>query len=35
MVHFDRVCNEVDSAKVIFDNRQGAFAITEYLIEQG
>jgi DNA-binding LacI/PurR family transcriptional regulator len=35
VVHFDRVCNEVNSAKVILDDRQGAFAITEHLIEQG
>ena len=35
MVHFDRVCNEVDSAKVILDNCQGALAITKHLIEQG
>ena len=35
LVHFDRVCNEVNSAKVILDDHRGAFAITEHLIEQG
>ncbi|MDU0369048.1 substrate-binding domain-containing protein [Hymenobacter endophyticus] len=35
IVHFDRVCNEVDSAKVILDDWNGAFNVTEHLIEQG
>ena len=35
MVHFDRVSNEVDSAKVILDDWNGAFNITEHLIQQG
>jgi DNA-binding LacI/PurR family transcriptional regulator len=35
VVHFDRVCNEVNSAKVILDDRLGAFNVTEHLIEQG
>ncbi len=35
VVHFDRVCNEVNTAKVILDDRHGAFAVTEHLIEQG
>ena len=35
VVHFDRVCNEVNSAKVILDDRLGAYTITEHLIEQG
>ncbi|RZK17231.1 MAG: LacI family DNA-binding transcriptional regulator, partial [Hymenobacter sp.] len=32
VVHFDRVSNEVDSAKVILDDWNGAFNITEHLI---
>ncbi|MBT9394589.1 substrate-binding domain-containing protein [Hymenobacter sp. NST-14] len=35
VVHFDRVCNEVDTAKVILDDWNGAFTVTEHLIEQG
>ena len=35
VVHFDRVCNEVNSAKVILDDRLGAYNVTEHLIEQG
>jgi LacI family transcriptional regulator len=35
VVHFDRVSNEVDSAKVILDDWNGAFNITEHLIQQG
>ncbi|MDO7848468.1 substrate-binding domain-containing protein [Hymenobacter sp. M29] len=35
VVHFDRVSNEVDSAKVILDDWNGAFSITEHLIQQG
>ena len=35
VIHFDRVCNEVNSAKVILDDRLGAFNVTEHLIEQG
>lgn len=35
VVHFDRVSNEVDSAKVILDDWNGAFNVTEHLIEQG
>jgi LacI family transcriptional regulator len=35
IVHFDRVSNEVDSDKVILDDWNGAFTVTEHLIEQG
>jgi DNA-binding LacI/PurR family transcriptional regulator len=35
VVHFDRVSNEVDSAKVILDDWNGAFKVTEHLIQQG
>ncbi|MBO0359851.1 LacI family DNA-binding transcriptional regulator [Hymenobacter sp. BT186] len=35
VIHFDRVSNEVDSAKVILDDWNGAFHVTEHLIEQG
>jgi LacI family transcriptional regulator len=35
VVHFDRVSNEVNSAKVILDDWNGAYNVTEYLIQQG
>ena len=35
VVHFDRVCDEVNSAKVILDDWDGAFAVTEHLIQEG
>lgn len=35
VVHFDRVSSEVDSAKVILDDWNGAFNVTEHLIQQG
>ncbi|WP_375436369.1 LacI family DNA-binding transcriptional regulator [uncultured Hymenobacter sp.] len=35
LVQFDRVCNEVESAKVILDDWNGAFNLTEHLIAQG
>jgi len=35
VVHFDRVSDEVDSAKVILDDWHAAFILTEHLIEQG
>jgi LacI family transcriptional regulator len=35
IVHFDRVCNEVDTAKVIQEDFQGGFALVEHLILQG
>lgn len=35
IVHFDRVCNEVDTAKVIQEDFLGGFTLTEHLILQG
>ncbi|RTQ48998.1 LacI family DNA-binding transcriptional regulator [Hymenobacter gummosus] len=35
IVHFDRVCNEVNSAQVVIDDWGGAYAITEHLIQEG
>ncbi|RYU95081.1 LacI family DNA-binding transcriptional regulator [Emticicia agri] len=35
IVHFDRVCNEVDTAKVIQEDFSGGFALIEHLISQG
>ncbi|QNE39659.1 substrate-binding domain-containing protein [Hymenobacter sp. NBH84] len=35
VVHFDRVSDEIDSAKVILDDWHAAFVLTEHLIEQG
>jgi LacI family transcriptional regulator len=35
VVHFDRVSNEVDSAKVVLDDWNGAYNVTEHLIQQG
>ncbi|UOQ96422.1 substrate-binding domain-containing protein [Hymenobacter sp. 5317J-9] len=35
VVHFDRVSNEVDSAKVILDDWNGSYNVTEHLIQQG
>ncbi|GAB3823252.1 LacI family DNA-binding transcriptional regulator [Hymenobacter jeollabukensis] len=35
VVHFDRVCDEVETAKVILDDWNGAYNVTEHLIEQG
>ncbi|TGE23472.1 LacI family DNA-binding transcriptional regulator [Hymenobacter metallicola] len=35
VVHFDRVCNEVNSAQVMLDDWGGAFAVTEHLILEG
>jgi LacI family transcriptional regulator len=35
VVHFDRVSNEVNSAKVILDDWKGAYNVTEHLIQQG
>ena len=35
VVHFDRVSDEVNSAKVILDDWNGAFNVTEHLIKQG
>lgn len=35
VVHFDRVCNAVNSAQVILDDWDGAYAVTEHLIQEG
>ncbi|MFN8348920.1 MAG: LacI family DNA-binding transcriptional regulator [Spirosomataceae bacterium] len=35
IVHFDRVCNEVDTAKVVQEDVEGSFLLTEHLILQG
>jgi DNA-binding LacI/PurR family transcriptional regulator len=35
VVHFDRVSDEGDSAKVILDDWNGAYNLTEHLIQQG
>jgi LacI family transcriptional regulator len=35
IVHFDRVCDEVDTAKVIQEDFSGSFALVEHLILQG
>ncbi|GAB2955352.1 LacI family DNA-binding transcriptional regulator [Hymenobacter coalescens] len=35
IVHFDRVCDEVNSAQVVLDDWGGAFAVTEHLIQEG
>ena len=35
IVHFDRVCNEVDTAKVVQEDFEGSFLLTEHLISQG
>lgn len=35
IVHFDRVCNEVETAKVVQQDFEGSFVLTEHLILQG
>lgn len=35
IVHFDRVCEEVETSKVILDDTNGSFIVTEHLINQG
>lgn len=35
IVHFDRVCDELDTAKVIQEDFAGSFALVEHLIQQG
>lgn len=35
IVHFDRVCNEVETAKVVQEDFEGSFALVEHLIQQG
>lgn len=35
IVHFDRVCEELDNSKVLLDDVNGSFQVTEHLITQG
>ncbi len=35
IVNFDRVCNEIDTPKVIHEDFKGSFDLVEHLIEQG
>jgi len=35
IVHFDRVCDELQTAKVILEDFEGSFALVEHLIKQG
>lgn len=35
IVNFDRVCNEIDTAKVIHEDFKGSFDLVEHLIKQG
>lgn len=35
IVHFDRVCDELETAKVIQEDFEGSFALVEHLIKQG
>jgi LacI family transcriptional regulator len=35
IVHFDRVCNEVETAKVVQEDYEGSFLLVEHLILQG
>ena len=35
VVHFDRVSDEVNSSRVMIDDRGGAFAVTAHLLQQG
>ena len=35
IVHFDRVCEELETAKVIQEDFEGSFALVEHLIQQG
>lgn len=35
MVFFDRICEEIDTDRVVIDDYNGAFMATEHLIEQG
>jgi DNA-binding LacI/PurR family transcriptional regulator len=35
IVHFDRVCNEVETAKVVQEDYEGSFLLVEHLIQQG
>ena len=35
IIHFDRVCEEVDTPRVLLDDTEGSFQVTEHLITQG
>jgi LacI family transcriptional regulator len=35
IVHFDRVCEDMDTSKILVDDVNGGFCITEHLIQQG
>lgn len=35
IVHFDRVCNEVETSKVVQEDFEGSFSLVEHLIGQG
>lgn len=35
MVLFDRVCDEIDTSRIMVDDRDGAFRATEHLIQMG
>lgn len=35
IVHFDRVCDQMETSKVILDDTNGSFKVTEHLIDQG
>ncbi|MBD1425746.1 LacI family DNA-binding transcriptional regulator [Sphingobacterium arenae] len=35
IIHFDRICEEIDTSRVLLDNENGAEQITDHLIDQG
>ncbi len=35
IIHFDRVCEELDTSKVLLDDINGAFVVTEHLLSEG
>jgi LacI family transcriptional regulator len=35
IVHFDRVCEELETSKVLLDDVNGAYVVTDHLISQG
>jgi len=35
IIHFDRVCEDMETSKVLLDDMNGGFEITNHLIEQG
>jgi DNA-binding LacI/PurR family transcriptional regulator len=35
IIHFDRVCEELDTPKVLLDDVNGSYQVTEHLISQG